>query len=79
MRMYEAQLTDSLLKVLIEFSEDWEKERSCHGYRANERSDIEGNRIFIAEDGGQIDDGEHGHDESNCCRGRSIAGCRLHA
>ena len=54
MRMYEAQLTDSLLKVLIEFSEDWEKERSCHGYRANERSDIEGNRIFIAEDGGQI-------------------------
>ena len=54
MRMYEAQLTDSLQKVLIEFSEDWEKERSCHGYRANGRTDIEGNRIFIAEDGGQI-------------------------
>ena len=61
MRMYEAQLTDSLLKVLIEFSEDWEKERSCHGYRANGRTDIEGNRIFIAADGGKKIDYLFGH------------------
>ena len=32
-------------------SEDWEAENSCHGYRKNEKADIEGNRIFLAKNG----------------------------
>ena len=43
------------LAVLIGFSEDWAAENSCYGYRPNEKSDIEGNRIFLAEeDGGAV-------------------------
>lgn len=49
MRIYEAELTDACLKQLTAFSRAWEAEDSCRGYRANERSDIEGNRIFLAE------------------------------
>lgn len=45
----EAKLTPDLLEILIRMSEDWEKEGSCYGYRKNDRSDIEGNRIFTAE------------------------------
>ncbi|MBR6322816.1 MAG: GNAT family N-acetyltransferase [Lachnospiraceae bacterium] len=44
----EETLTDELLELLIRFSEDWEAEKSCHGYRKNERADIEGERIFTA-------------------------------
>ena len=44
----ETPLTDELLSELICFSEDWEAEQSCHGYRKNERPDIEGERIFTA-------------------------------
>ncbi len=44
----EEPLTEELLQELIRFSEDWEKEQSCHGYRKNERADIEGERIFTA-------------------------------
>ena len=52
MRVYEAQLSDAVLETLIAFSRDWEAEDSCYGYRANDRSDIEGNRIFLAEENG---------------------------
>ena len=45
----EAKLTPDLLETLIRMSEDWEKESCCYGYRKNDRSDIEGNRIFTAE------------------------------
>ena len=44
----ENELTDELLVTLIKFSSDWEAENSCHGYRKNEKADIEGNRIFVA-------------------------------
>ncbi|MBR6406203.1 MAG: GNAT family N-acetyltransferase [Lachnospiraceae bacterium] len=44
----ESELTEDLLLQLIRFSEDWAAEQSCHGYRKNERSDIEGERIFTA-------------------------------
>ena len=44
----ETSLTDDVLRTLIAFSGNWEKENSCHGYRKNEISDIEPNRIFIA-------------------------------
>jgi len=49
----EEPLTEELLQELIRFSEDWEKEQSCHGYRKNERADIEGERIFTACSGGK--------------------------
>ena len=54
MRIREAELTDALLERLIAMSRDWEAEQSCHGYRANERADIEGNRVFLAEADGAI-------------------------
>ncbi len=54
MQIREAELDDALLGQLIALSKDWESENSCYGYRANERADIEGNRIFIAEDGGSV-------------------------
>ena len=47
-RIVETDLTEEVLDELIRMSEDWEKENSCHGYRKNEKSDIEGNRIFLA-------------------------------
>lgn len=54
MKIYEAQLDGPLLETLIAMSADWEGENSCYGYRRNERGDIEGNRIFLAEQEGQI-------------------------
>ena len=50
----EMALTPQLLDDLIFLSEEWEKEESCHGYRKNKRSDIEGNRIFTAEHKSEI-------------------------
>lgn len=49
----EAALTPALLAELIRLSGDWEAEGSCHGYRKNTPADIEGNRIFLAEDGAE--------------------------
>ena len=53
MRIRETPLTDAVLERLISLSEDWEAENSCYGYRANERADIEGNRVFLAEENGE--------------------------
>ena len=53
-RMAETALTEEVLNELIRMSEDWEKENSCHGYRKNEKSDIDGNRIFLAYDGDAV-------------------------
>ena len=49
----EVSLTDEVLAELISLSKDWEAEKSCYGYRANQRGDIEGNRIFLARDQGR--------------------------
>lgn len=54
MKLYEAKLTEDLLTKLISLSADWEAENSTYGYRKNDRSDIEGNRIFLAEEDGVI-------------------------
>lgn len=54
MNIYEAQLNDRLIETLISMSSDWEAENSTYGYRRNERSDIEGNRIFLAEQDGKL-------------------------
>ena len=50
----EAELNEEILGALIEYSEAWEKENSCFGYRRNDKGDIEGRRIFIAETDGEI-------------------------
>ena len=47
----ESELSPALLEELIRLSEDWEAENSCRGYRRNEAADIEGNRVFLAEEG----------------------------
>ena len=52
MLIHEVELNNAVLDKLIALSKDWEAEQSCHGYRANERADIEGNRIFLAEEDG---------------------------
>ena len=52
MLLREAELNDAVLETLIALSKDWEAEQSCHGYRANGRADIEGNRIFLAQEDG---------------------------
>ena len=53
-KLREAELTDELLTTLIAMSAAWEAENSTHGYRTNDRSDIEGNRIFLAERNGEV-------------------------
>ena len=53
-KLYEAELTDELLSTLIAMSVAWEAENSTHGYRTNDRNDIEGNRIFLAERNGEV-------------------------
>lgn len=54
MLIHEVDLNEEVLAKLIRFSEDWAAENSCYGYRQNDKSDIEGNRIFLAEDNGDI-------------------------
>jgi len=53
-KLYEAELTDELLATLITMSAAWEAENSTHGYRTNDRNDIDGNRIFLAERNGEV-------------------------
>ncbi len=54
MKIHEVFLNDETLEQMIRLSEDWAAENSCYGYRPNDRTDIEGNRIFVAEDGDTV-------------------------
>ncbi len=54
MNIHETDLNDALLTRLIALSARWEREDSCYGYRTNDRSDIEGSRIFVAEENGEV-------------------------
>ncbi len=54
MLIHEVVLDETVLAKLVRFSEDWAAENSCFGYRPNEKSDIEGNRIFFAEENGDV-------------------------
>lgn len=54
MQIYETTLTEEVLARLIELSVDWTNENSCYGYRPNDKSDIDGKSIFVAEDAGVI-------------------------
>ena len=63
--IYEEKLNDELLEKLIAMSAAWEAESSTYGYRKNDRSDIEGNRIFLAERNGEILGYLFGHEEKS--------------
>lgn len=52
MLIHEVQTDERTMEMLIRLSKDWEDENSCYGYRANGKADIEGNRIFLAEENG---------------------------
>ncbi len=52
--MEEARLDDGVTEGLIALSRDWEAENSCYGYRANDRADLEGRRVFLAKDGRRV-------------------------
>ena len=54
MFIHEVIPDEKTLAQLIRFSEDWAAENSCYGYRPNDKTDIEGNRIFFAEDGDAV-------------------------
>lgn len=49
----EAEPTTDVMEALLSMSEAWASENSCHGYAANQSSDIAGKRIFIAQRGGR--------------------------
>ena len=70
-RISEVSLTDDVLRELIRLSGEWERENSCWGYRKNERSDIDGNRIFLALRGETVAGYLFGHTERSE-RARSI-------
>lgn len=52
--VYETSLTPDVRRLLKEFSLAWQAENSCCGYRANDDSDLDGNRVFLAAEGGSI-------------------------
>ena len=54
MTIKESELSAAVAERLIELSEDWERENSCHGYIKNTPADIEGNRIFLAMEGDAV-------------------------
>ena len=54
MEIREVQLTDEVLRELIAMSETWETENISYGYVKNEYDDIAGNRIFLAEENGEV-------------------------
>ena len=43
-----------MAEELIALSADWAAENSSHGYRRNGIEDLEGNRVFLAEEKGEI-------------------------
>ena len=54
MYIHEAEVNEEIIDKLILLSKAWEDENSCCGYRANKKEDIEGNRVFIAEEHGEV-------------------------
>lgn len=54
MEIGEKPLTKGLTQQLLDLSALWEQEQSCYGYRRNTPEDLEGRRIFVACENGQI-------------------------
>ena len=50
MKQYEAEQSREIHEKLIQLSAQWAAEQSCYGYYPNTEADIEGKRIFLAED-----------------------------
>ena len=65
MMIREVELNEDVIRQLISLSKDWAEENSCYGYRENGRADIEGNRIFIAEEGSTVIGYLFGHTENS--------------
>ena len=65
MMIREVELNEDVIRQLISLSKDWAEENSCYGYRENGRADIEGNRIFIAEEGSAVIGYLFGHKENS--------------
>ena len=63
MKISEVKADEEILEQLIALSEKWEAERSCHGYRANAKEAIIGNRIFAAFEEDRIIGYLFGHSE----------------
>lgn len=57
----EAALDGRTVQTLLGLSADWEAEGSCRGYGKNEYGDLAGNRVFLAEEGGEITGYLFGH------------------
>lgn len=54
MNIRESVLDERTAEALIALSVDWERENCSYGYRRNGRGDLEGNRIFLAEENGEM-------------------------
>lgn len=54
MEIREAGLEACLAETLMELSGEWEAEGTCRGYGKNEYADLEGRRIFLAEEAGKV-------------------------
>ncbi len=54
MNFRESMLDERIAEALMDLSVDWEAEGSSHGYRRNGIEDLEGNRVFLAEEKGEI-------------------------
>ncbi len=54
MELKEVSLDDRIAETLIALSAGWEAEDISCGYQKNEYSSLEGNRIFLAEENGEI-------------------------
>ena len=65
MMIREVELNEDVIRQLISLSKDWAEENSCYGYRENGRADIEGNRVFIAEEGSAVIGYLFGHKENS--------------
>lgn len=53
MEIREVTPEGEMLAALIRLSGEWEAEQSCYGYRQNTAEDIVGNRVFLAQEGGE--------------------------
>lgn len=54
MQITEAEWTEELISELIRFSADWEREKSCWGYRKNTWEDLKEERVFLATENDMI-------------------------
>lgn len=50
----ETPLDNNLLHDLLSLSAEWEQEQNCYGYRKNEKSDLDGRRIYTVQNNSEI-------------------------